>query len=190
MSGYGRAAWAAGVLVATMLPAPPASAYVYYPGGCHLAATYSLGVANITFKGVDVSGYTTLTGLSAGRWNNVLTGAKLVTATTTYTVYATEMNFGSYGGDGTHDITCATSGGTFAVPSKAYANTYYTNTYSNPQRFSVMVHELGHVLGLDHNNDHGNCSVVQIMYVSIDRYDNCGVEYPKSDDVAGVESLY
>jgi hypothetical protein len=53
-----------------------------------------------------------------------------------------------------------------------------------------MVHELGHALGLDHNPEHGNCTVTQVMYGSTDRYAYCGVQNPKADDVAGANSLY
>ena len=67
----------------------------------------------------------------------------------------------------------------------ATLNWYFLQNYVINKRISVASHELGHVLGLDHNT-----GCVLMVIDSATRYDTCGIYTPQSDDVAGVQALY
>lgn len=67
----------------------------------------------------------------------------------------------------------------------AYLNYYYTVNYSDAEIQSVSAHELGHVLGLDHNT---GC-VLMNAYTST-RWGTCGVNTPQQDDINGVNAQY
>jgi hypothetical protein len=165
------------------------TANAYVTEGCINPYTANGAYKDISFRGADIAGYTTLSSLSAGRWNSAVARARLVPVTSGYRIYASETNLGNDGYAGlTYVAGC--SGGTFATANSSYANTYYNDSYPNGERFAVMVHEIGHALGLGHNAAHGNCAVVQIMYPSVDSYVNCGKQTPQSDDIAGINALY
>jgi hypothetical protein len=63
-------------------------------------------------------------------------------------------------------------------------NTYYTDSYSSQKRKGVITHELGHALGLSHENRLGPGGSVM--------YDNDGrtVYSPTQDDINGVNAIY
>jgi hypothetical protein len=177
-------------LVATFMTTSSAQAYYYLPGGCSQPHTYGgTAVASVKFRSQDLTGYATLSPNSAGRWNNALTTVRFVAASSGYAVYASESNFGNVDFAGVTYIDCG-SDGSFVPITQSWGNTYYLATMGSGGRYNTMVHELGHALGLAHNSEHSNCSTVQIMYPSNDSYLNCGIEYPKSDDIAGANSLY
>ena len=114
---------------------------------------------------------------------------------TTSTIAArADFRFAYYGNVG---WTGATSAGTcpgrtnHSLTVSIRTNRTYTDSYSVNKRISVMSHEIGHALGLNHNNTSSPCTSVVLMNGYDDqRFDSCGVYRTKSDDRAGANSLY
>jgi hypothetical protein len=73
-----------------------------------------------------------------------------------------------------------------------FLNTFYAGGYASAKRESVIVHEVGHWLGLAHVGDATTaCANVAVMHPTTDRrWDACQVNAPKADDINGVNALY
>jgi hypothetical protein len=100
------------------------------------------------------------------------------------TIY--ETNLGNTGQAGVTSATC--SGGTFSGTTQSRWNQYYTDGYSATAKQAVMVHELGHAIGADHNGS--ICGSPSIMTATMDSYFTCGWSSPQLDDKNGIETLY
>lgn len=109
-----------------------------------------------------------------------------------YGISLRDSNFGTDSGKvGVTYVNC--SGGTFSGEIASYWNTYYTNTSKYGAinaKIAVITHEIGHALGLNHNNTGGACSGVPIMYYSMDFYFTCGWYKPRPDDINGINYIY
>lgn len=70
-------------------------------------------------------------------------------------------------------------------------NTYYLDSgyYSGSAHFQcVLAHEIGHVLGLAHENDNGP---TVLMYENDMSYIECGIyTFTYWDDIPGIQQLY
>jgi hypothetical protein len=66
----------------------------------------------------------------------------------------------------------------------AWLNHYWIAGYPSLKSRGVAAHELGHVAGLAHSD---GCVVMQAY--SVPR-ESCGISYPVSDDINGVNAMY
>lgn len=72
---------------------------------------------------------------------------------------------------------------------RVMANRKYTDSYSSSKKTSLMVHELGHAIGMGHGGSPA-CSGQPIMYFSTyNRYDVCGHIAPQSEDILAANTL-
>jgi len=136
----------------------------------------------------DGSSYATATRDAAEAWTATSTPINMesVGDSGTYQFSVVTANFGS-GHDGLTYYTC--SGGYMSNFQTSYYNSFYTSGYSTTARKQLMVHEMGHELGLDHAGT-STCSGQPIMYPNSSRYFTCNHQNPQPDDIDGINSLY
>ncbi|MGW2620629.1 hypothetical protein [Streptomyces sp. NPDC001500] len=121
-------------------------------------------------------------------WNSTSTQFNFANVNTGANLRVADGNFGDTGYDGVTYSTC--SGGYHQTTVVSWWNRYVTDGYSGPARKSVMVHEIGHALGLSDLHEGSSCSTRTIMYFSSARYEPCGLIDPTPTDVSRVNSLY
>jgi hypothetical protein len=88
--------------------------------------------------------------------------------------------------------TASCSGGRWTTTIVTWFNRYYTDNYTGLKREVIIMHEIGHALGLAHvTNTAGLCSTLVIMDADIDAwYDTCGLTVLRQDDINGANALY
>lgn len=171
-------------LVWSVVAASPGDAYNL--AGCKWASS------NIFYY--DASTYHTAAVAAADDWTNAsgwpgqyskvsdISNAKVVIAA---------KNFGTADYDGMTYRSACYNGyyGYGGVQNTAYWNTYETATYTTDWRTSVMVHELGHALGLNDVNG-SSCYGNPIMFYHASRYSTCRLIKPQTDDINGANAIY
>ncbi len=166
-----------------ILPAQSASAYRLI--GCHFhdsSITYNFTSATRNLRDYPTSG-----AAAAGSWSSA-TQISFTQVTSRAEVSVDAYFFGNTDFDGIQmDEGC--SGGVWLPTPFAQWNRYYTDGYTFTGQKQVMVHELGHTLGLDEIYTTG-CSGQPIMFYDSDRYFVCRHSAPQGDDINGVNNIY
>jgi hypothetical protein len=169
------------VALILMQGAPTASAYQLL--NCKWASS------NVVWSNLATTGYKTTMTNAMAAWSSAGTDVSLtaVPPEYSYNVRLFDSNDGAVSYDGLTSYSC--SGGVFVGVVASRANRYYTDGYSADGKKQVMVHEVGHALGLGHSGSSA-CSGQPIMYLSSNRWTVCGHVNPQPDDVSGINYLY
>ncbi|MEU9336551.1 hypothetical protein AB0D49_25830 [Streptomyces sp. NPDC048290] len=121
-------------------------------------------------------------------WNSTSTQFNFANVNTDANLVVADGNFGDTEFVGLAEMVC--HGGYHQVTVKTWWNRYHTDSYSGQARKYVMVHEIGHALGLADLEGQFTCANMPIMYANTKAYDECGFTEPRPIDVSRVNSLY
>jgi len=202
--------WLAGAVIFAFLNAVPRAAWAYvfegasWPAGTTVVLQLGLGDAGRTL--IDGNTFwNTAAAPALNMWDQDIQRAQLTSVTSTASVSSgdgvnsvafSDSIFGQSFGSGTLAVTCYRTQGSRMVEADILFNRGQNfDSYRGALRFGsngyviadirrVMAHELGHVLGLAHPDDHGQHVDAIMNSITSDR------ETLSSDDIAGGQSLY
>jgi len=180
----------AAVTVSAGILAPVAPASAWTGLGCKFSTP------NLKCKpNTSTSTYLDAATRSTQAWNSTATPIILTKVSSGANISVADGVFGNTGYDGItlnssgNNPSCGSSG-LWPTGIVTWWNRTYTDGYSVDKRQSVMVHELGHALGLAHSSA-SSCTNVPIMQPDTHtRWDVCLLKTPRADDINGVNALY
>lgn len=100
------------------------------------------------------------------------------------------FNWGNTPWDGISTWENGCVNGRYTNPTNVWLNRCYTDGHVDGARQSVLVHEIGHILGLAHNGQLQCASMPVMQSNTPDRWNRCLINTPRADDRAGVNALY
>lgn len=171
-------------LIAGGLTGTAEAAPAWVDGHCKFR-TPSLKWKDLTTR----TGYSTPATSSIASWNATPTPVFITKVTSGANMTIADVNAGENEGDGGTYQSCVA--GYNYVTTQSIINRFYADKYEIKKRQSVIAHEFGHALGLEHTTQSSDCTVVPLMFGGTAiRYDLCRWYTPKQDDIDGINALY
>lgn len=162
-----------------------AEAWAHY--SCGPRSVLSAGQQQFRFGVLDTSGYAGYGDRTATLWNEAFarygSTVRLAKGSGAW-LQITQYDFGNDNYDGYANRVC--DGRLIGTGARAAFNRTYSS-YSANKKYSVLTHEVGHVLGLNHTATGAVCLDTALMDpFTSSRFDRCGAFYPRYDDYQGV----